>query len=153
MISRSQIRLFQADLLKKNQFKLDFGLDFYTDVLDLEYLLQLLDDGPFTKRFKKLNKALVELIEDYSLVSFIPLDVYSDKSLLNLKSAIDKVSGLLQNVDVYFIFCYFRLMAMFMGVEKNAASKHCCLARWEQEQRQKDLIQTSFDVLFFNETK
>lgn len=77
--------------MKKNQSKLDFSLDFYTDVLDLEYLLRLLDDGPFTKRFKKLNAALVELVQDYSLVSFIPLDVFSDKSLLNLKNAVDKV--------------------------------------------------------------
>lgn len=77
--------------MKKNQSKLDFNIDFYTDVLNLDYLLQLLDDAPFTKRFKKLNKALVELIEDYGLVSFIPLDVYSDKSLLDLKSAVDKV--------------------------------------------------------------
>lgn len=82
---------FQADLLKKNQSKLDFSLDFYTDVLDLDYLLELLDDGSFTKRYKKLNAALVGLVQDYSLVYFIPLDVYSDKSLLNLKNAVDKV--------------------------------------------------------------
>ncbi|KAJ8920018.1 hypothetical protein NQ315_006549 [Exocentrus adspersus] len=85
--------LSKADLLKKNASKLDFGLDFYTDVLDLEYLLELLDDGPFTKKFKKLNAALVELIQDYSLVAFIPVDVKSEKSLLQLKSAIDKANG------------------------------------------------------------
>lgn len=83
---------FQADLLKKNQTKLDFSVDFYTDILDLDYLLDLLNDGPFTKRYKKLNAALVGLVQDYSLVSFIPLDVYSDNSLLNLKNAVDKVS-------------------------------------------------------------
>lgn len=78
-------------MLKKNAAKLDFGMDFYTDVLDLEYLLDLLDDGPFTKKFKKLNGALVGLIQDYSLVGFIPVDVKSEKSLLQLKTAIDKV--------------------------------------------------------------
>lgn len=71
--------------------KLDFNIDFYTDVLDLNYLLELLDDGPFTKKYKKLNSAIVELIQDYSLVAFIPLNVKSDKSLLELKNAIDKV--------------------------------------------------------------
>lgn len=78
-------------MLKKNASKLDFNLDFYTDVLDLEYLLELLDDGPFTNKYKKLNAAIVGLIQDYSLVTFVPLDVNSDKSLLELKSAIDKV--------------------------------------------------------------
>lgn len=71
---------------------MDFGIDFYTDVLDLDYLLDLLDDGPFTKKFKKLNAAIVGLIQDYSLVAFIPVDVKSEKSLLQLKSAIDKVT-------------------------------------------------------------
>jgi len=85
--------LSKADLLKKNSPKLDFGVDFYTDVLDLEYLLELLDDGPFTKKYKKLNAAIVGLIQDYSLVSFIPLNVNSDKNLLELKSAIDKANG------------------------------------------------------------
>lgn len=78
-------------MLKKNASKLDFSIDFYTDVLDLEYLLDLLDDGPFTKKFKKLNAAIVGLVQDYSLVAFIPVDVKSEKSLLQLKSAIDKV--------------------------------------------------------------
>lgn len=85
--------LSKADLLKNNSSKLHFGLDFYTDVLDLEYLLEMLDDGPFTKKFKKLNAAVVGLIQDYSLVSFIPLSINSEKSLLELKNAIDKANG------------------------------------------------------------
>ncbi|KAH0820372.1 hypothetical protein GEV33_002418 [Tenebrio molitor] len=63
------------------------------DVLNLDYLLDLLDDGPLTKKYKKLNAALIELIQDYSLVCFILLDVKSEKSLLNLKSAVDKANG------------------------------------------------------------
>ncbi|XP_057655017.1 GPN-loop GTPase 2 [Diorhabda carinulata] len=85
--------LSKADLLKKNESKLDFGLDFYTDVLNLDYLLELLDDGPFTKNFRKLNAALIGLIQDFSLVAFVLLDVKSDKSLLELKSAVDKANG------------------------------------------------------------
>lgn len=100
--------LSKADLLKKNSEKLDFGLDFYTDVLDLEYLLELLDDGPFTKKYKKLNKAIIGLVENYSLVSFVPLDVTSNKSLLELKSAIDKVNT----------YCYF-IVYLIMNILKN----------------------------------
>lgn len=66
----------------------------------MQYLLELLDDGPFTKKFKKLNKAIVGLIEDYSLVAFIPLDVNSERSLLQLKNTIDKVKSFFLTVVV-----------------------------------------------------
>ena len=59
----------------KSYFLSAFGLDFYTDVLDLGYLLEHLSDDPFFKNYKALNEALVGLIEDYSLVSFTPLSV------------------------------------------------------------------------------
>lgn len=52
-----------------------FGLDYYTEVLDLGYLLEHLSDEPFFKKYKALNQALIGLVEDYSLVSFIPLSV------------------------------------------------------------------------------
>ena len=52
-----------------------FGLDFYTDVLDLRYLLEHLSSNPFFAKYKKLNEALVGLVEDYSLVTFVPLNV------------------------------------------------------------------------------
>jgi hypothetical protein len=52
---------------------LDFNLDFYTQVMDLSYLLQQLDDAPLTSKYRKLNEALCELIEDFGLVGFHPL--------------------------------------------------------------------------------
>ncbi|KRT79016.1 hypothetical protein AMK59_8361, partial [Oryctes borbonicus] len=85
--------LSKADLLRKNQKNLDFNIDFYTDVLDLNYLLQLLDENPFSSKFKKLNASLVSLIEEYSLVWFIPVDIKSESSLLRLKNAVDKANG------------------------------------------------------------
>jgi len=85
--------LSKADLLKTNAEKLDFGIDFYTDVLNLDYLLELLDDDPLSHKYKKLNEALVSLVEEYGLVCFIPLDVSSERSLLSLKSAVDKANG------------------------------------------------------------
>lgn len=44
-------------------------------------------------RHKKLNKALISIIEGYSLVSFIPLDVSNKALLLQVKNAVDKASG------------------------------------------------------------
>lgn len=37
--------------------------------------MEHLSDDPFFRRYKKLNEALIGLVEDYSLVSFVPLNV------------------------------------------------------------------------------
>lgn len=81
------------DEMKKFSHCLDFNIDFYTEVLDLKYLLDKLDEDPFTSKYKKLNTAFVSLIEDYSLVSFIPLDVSNQALLLQVKNAVDKANG------------------------------------------------------------
>lgn len=52
-----------------------FNLEYYTEVLDLSYLLDHFAKDPFFKNFRRLNKKLIEVIQDYSLVSFIPLNV------------------------------------------------------------------------------
>ncbi len=52
-----------------------FNLDFYTEVMDLTYLLDHLAADPFFKKFHHLNEKLAEVIQDYSLVSFVPLNV------------------------------------------------------------------------------
>ncbi|XP_011868633.1 PREDICTED: GPN-loop GTPase 2 isoform X2 [Vollenhovia emeryi] len=81
------------DEMKKFSDRLAFNTDFYTEVLDLKYLLEQLDENPFTAKYKKLNAALVSIIEDYSLVSFIPLDVTNKALLLRVKNAVDKANG------------------------------------------------------------
>uniref|UniRef100_A0A672K7T4 GPN-loop GTPase 2 n=2 Tax=Sinocyclocheilus grahami TaxID=75366 RepID=A0A672K7T4_SINGR len=54
--------LSKMDLIEQYG-KLAFNLDFYTEVLDLSYL------------FHHLNVKLAEVIQDYSLVSFVPLNI------------------------------------------------------------------------------
>ncbi|KAK5640668.1 hypothetical protein RI129_011479 [Pyrocoelia pectoralis] len=85
--------LSKADILKKHSESLDLGLDFYTDVLNLEYLLELLNEGAFSSKFKKLHAPIVGLIQDYTLVGFIPVNVRSERSLLAVKNAVDKANG------------------------------------------------------------
>ena len=60
-----------------------FNLDYFTEVLDLSYLLEHLPDSPFFRKYKKLNAALIGLVEDYSLVSFVPLSVQVSGSLVS----------------------------------------------------------------------
>lgn len=52
-----------------------FNLDFYTEVMDLSYLVEHLATDPFFKKFHRLNEKLAEVIQDYGLVSFVPLNV------------------------------------------------------------------------------
>lgn len=43
--------------------------------MDLTYLLDHLAADPFFKKFCRLNEKLAEVIQDYGLVSFVPLNV------------------------------------------------------------------------------
>lgn len=73
--------------------KLAFNLDFYTEVMDLSYLLDHLASDPFFKKFHHLNKKLAEVIQDYSLVSFVPLNVQDKQSMITVLRAVDKANG------------------------------------------------------------
>lgn len=85
--------LSKADKFKEHQTKLLFSLDYYTEVLDLKYLLDALDSSSEFKKYKKLNEAIVSMVEDYSLVTFQPLDVNRTESLARLYKLIDKANG------------------------------------------------------------
>ena len=50
--------------------KLHFNLDYYTEVLDLDYLLDTFPEDNFTKKYKQLNEALTGLINDYRYIEF-----------------------------------------------------------------------------------
>lgn len=91
--------LTKVDLLNKHMDKLQFGIEFYTEVLDLSYLLDCLDTDNFTKKYKKLNSAFVSIIEDYGLVSFQLVNVYKEKSLINVKNLVDKTNGYVFKAD------------------------------------------------------
>ncbi|XP_072317298.1 GPN-loop GTPase 2 [Eucyclogobius newberryi] len=73
--------------------KLAFNLDFYTEVMDLSYLLDHLASDPFFKKFRRLNEKLAEVIQDYSLVSFVPLNVQDKESMIHVLRAVDKANG------------------------------------------------------------
>ena len=101
----------------QNYPNLPFNLDFYTEVQDLHYLLPHLnreqtsgipgptvaggnddmdvdedDDEPKSK-FAALNKAIVELVEEFALVGFETLAVEDKRSMMTLLRAIDRAGG------------------------------------------------------------
>ncbi|KAJ2786981.1 hypothetical protein GGI15_001087 [Coemansia interrupta] len=85
--------LSKIDLL--NQMgQLDFNLEYYTTVMDLEYLLHHLNTGSGAgDRFASLNRAICELIEDFSMVGFSTLCITDKHSVAALLKEIDKANG------------------------------------------------------------
>ncbi|KAI8803652.1 GPN-loop GTPase [Cladochytrium replicatum] len=87
--------LSKADLLG-NYDGLAFNLDYYTEVQDLNYLLPHLEETQFGARFASLSRALCELIEGFSLVSFLTLSIQEKESVANVIKAVDKAIGFTQ---------------------------------------------------------
>ena len=79
-----------------NVSDLERSTNFYTEVLDMRQLVDCMSDDAFAKRFKKLNEALTELVENYSLVSFIPLCIKSKERMLAVMRTVDKANGYAQ---------------------------------------------------------
>ncbi|GAA5872801.1 hypothetical protein JCM16303_006837 [Sporobolomyces ruberrimus] len=84
--------LSKIDLLA-NAGELPFNLDFYTEVQDLEHLLPLLSQDPRMSKFGELNEKIVEVVEEFGLVSFETLAVEDKESMLSLVSIIDQALG------------------------------------------------------------
>lgn len=76
---------------------LPFNLDFYTEVQDLDYLLPRLgEESPMYApdgKFAGLNRAIVDLVEQFGLVGFETLAVEDKKSMMSLLQTIDRASG------------------------------------------------------------
>ena len=77
---------------------LPFNLDFYTEVQELSYIIPYLSSSttnpsPLDEKFQGLNKAIVELVEDFGLVGFETLAVEDKKSMMTLLQAIDRAGG------------------------------------------------------------
>ncbi|GAM85076.1 hypothetical protein ANO11243_030790 [Dothideomycetidae sp. 11243] len=91
--------LSKIDNLSKAE-PLPFNLDYYTEVQDLSYLLPHLEaeQAGFSK-WTRLNEALIQLVDDFGLVSFQPLAVEDKASMAALVRAIDRASGFVFGVD------------------------------------------------------
>ncbi|PLB35619.1 GTPase GPN2 [Aspergillus candidus] len=79
-----------------NYSPLPFNLDFYTEVQDLNYLLPHLEAESSRlahTKFGPLNHAIIDLVEEFGLVSFETLAVEDKKSMMSLLRVIDRASG------------------------------------------------------------
>lgn len=97
-----QLELPQINVLSKIDLleaygSLAFNLDFYTNVQDLSYLLDRLDEDEFAKKYKNLNAALCDLVQEFGLVSFLTLSIEDKESVLHILRAVDKANGYVFN--------------------------------------------------------
>ena len=100
-IELPHVNIFSKMDLIKQYGPLKFNLDYYTDVLDLNYLLDTLDSDKFLSKFKNLNKKICDVVQDYSLVSFIPLNIQKKKSIIRCIQAVDKANGIFFNLNLF----------------------------------------------------
>lgn len=97
LTSMLQLELPHVNVLSKFDLlpsygTLEFNTDFYSEVQDLSHLLTRLRHCK-GDRFPKLSEAIAEVIEEYSLVSFHPLDNTNPDSVGTLLKIIDRANG------------------------------------------------------------
>jgi len=96
--------------------KTRFNLDFYCEVMDIKYLLDTELDSPFFEKYRKLSLALADIIQDYGLVTFIPLNIQQAEDILKVLQSADRANGYLcDDVDLAILQLNPNLMEMASG--------------------------------------
>jgi len=72
---------------------LPFDLRYYAECRDLSYLLDSLNSDPRSEKYRGLNRAMVEVIEEFGMVSFETLAVEDKTSMLRLVRTVDRMTG------------------------------------------------------------
>merc|ERR1711988_1977332 len=69
--------LSKIDMVMDHTDDLTFRLDYYAEVDNLSHLLRTLQTTkhPLSQKFKQFNELMADMVEDYGLVSFEPLDI------------------------------------------------------------------------------
>lgn len=69
------------------------NLDDYAEDKDYQRARRQTRSSPFFRKHEKLHRALAEVVEDFGLLSFIPLDISSAESVGRVVARIDKCNG------------------------------------------------------------
>jgi len=86
--------LSKADLIPSD---LPYSIDFFQELPDLNYLVDLFSESPVFAKYKTLCKGLCELSEEFNLVNFTMLDVSNKEKMVNLLQLADKANGFAYN--------------------------------------------------------
>lgn len=88
--------LTKIDLLSKSSRK---KLDTYLDV-DTNALLDETEDDPWYEKYRKLTNSIVELIENYSMVKFYPLNIQDEESISDIMMLINNIIQFGEDAEV-----------------------------------------------------
>jgi hypothetical protein len=94
--------------LWKTQGKLPFRVEFYATLQGFPLIMSGFEsqNPTFSKKFGALNKKLIDVLEEYSMVQFYPLDIFDKISVSYLVGMIDRANGFFYTegteVDCYF---------------------------------------------------
>lgn len=93
--------LSKVDMLMDHADDLSFRLEFYTGVDDLSHMLRTLQTikHPLSVKFKQFNELMAEMIEDYNLVSFEPLDIQDKELTMRVLGRCDTANGHIMNAE------------------------------------------------------
>lgn len=93
--------LSKFDMVMEYADDMDFRLDYYVGVQDLSQLLHTLQttDHPMSRKFGEFNKLMAELIEDYGLVGFEPLDIQDKECAMRVLSRCDTANGHMMSAE------------------------------------------------------
>lgn len=86
----------KMDLLSKNAKK---QLDKFLEP-DPQSLLAEMKDDPWNEKYKNLTNAIGNVIENYSLVKFYPLNIKDEESIADIKITIDNIIQYGEEEDV-----------------------------------------------------
>eukprot|EP00811_Abedinium_folium_P001665 NODE_11527_length_1281_cov_3.122184.p1 GENE.NODE_11527_length_1281_cov_3.122184~~NODE_11527_length_1281_cov_3.122184.p1 ORF type:complete len:321 (-),score=121.73 NODE_11527_length_1281_cov_3.122184:206-1168(-) len=87
--------LSKMDMLVEHQDGLPFRMDYYAGAADLTQLLRTLHttEHPMSVQFKEFNSLMAEVIDDFGLVSFEPLDIQDKEHALRVLARCDAANG------------------------------------------------------------
>jgi GPN-loop GTPase len=71
----------------------DINCNDYTEDSDYQKARENTRSSPFFRKHEKLHRVLAEVVEDFGLLSFVPLDISSAESVGRLVARIDKCNG------------------------------------------------------------
>ncbi|OII73879.1 XPA1 binding GTPase [Cryptosporidium ubiquitum] len=89
----------KIDLLEHFKDDLPFKLEYFSQLEDLNQLLTFwkhesnMGDHPLFLKYKGFQSELVDLVEDSSIMQFIPVDINDKDSVLQILQLIDKSNG------------------------------------------------------------
>ncbi|KAH7638972.1 GPN-loop GTPase 2 [Dermatophagoides farinae] len=84
--------LSKIDLIERYG-ETDFRLDFYCELTDLNRLVERISDDQRLVRYKKLTEAIASIIENYAIVSFVPLNINDMETISKVITLVDRANG------------------------------------------------------------